>query len=301
MTDSQKKNILDKYLNGPADESMLELSVQELIFLYASVIAKQKEDASNEEWAQKRQYVFSSVLLRLMRSEELYVAYHVMTGYPYIDVRGCAWVFTEKEFSKAAHEHYFKEGVPLTMKTFTGNEAILDEMFELYRIGVKQFIVDNGQPNVTVSLKDILSVSTESEAPSEMNPELMFTVLTSLEVSYASDGKHPALAEADKKIKELIETSHFLVPVQTDRHLADGEVMKITGETPSKIAVVNPLKLEKGFVAAFTDWREFTKLYSKDEWNAVIMDHAALKDAASNADGFIINPSGFMYIVKNEA
>ena len=300
MTDKRKKEIRDKYLKSGNDDSILELSVQELIYLYAEVIKEQKNDSENEEWAARRQYVFSSVIMRFMNSEEIYVAYHVMTNYPYIDVRGCAWVFTEKEFSKAAHEHYVKEGIPLTMKTITGREAVIEQMLELLRIGVEQIIIDNGQPNVTLRLKDVITGSEENGQLTSTNPELMFTILTGLELSYASDGKHPDLKKIDKKTEELIKSARLLVPVQLDRHLEDGESLHITEETPSKIAVVNPLKTEKGLVAAFTDWREFTKLYSKDEWNAVVVDNASLKDIAKNADGFIINPAGFMFVVNNK-
>ena len=300
MTDNRKKEITDKYLKSSNDDSILELSVQELIYLYSAVLAEQKKDPENKEWAERRQYVFSSVIMRFMNSDELYIAYHVMTNYPYIDVRGCAWLFTEKEFSKAAHEHYFKEGVPLTMKTVTGKDAVVEQLLELLRIGVEQIIVDNGQPNVTIRLKDIITGSGENRQLTTTSPELMFTIINALELSYASDGKHPDLPALDKKTEELVKSSRLLVPIKLDRHLEDGESLHITEETPSQIAVVNPLKTEKGFIAAFTDWKEFTKLYSKDEWNAVIMDHTTLKDAASRVDGFIINPAGFMFVVRNE-
>ncbi len=297
MTDERKKEITDRYLHSGSDETLMELSVQEMIFLYSAVLDELKKDEKNEEMLQRRQYVFSSIIIRLVNSDSIYIAYHVMTGYPYIDVKGNAWVFSEKEFSKAAHHHYFELGVPLTMREIT-KENILNEMVELYRLGIETVILDNGQQSVDILRRDILR-EPETGYGDAVHPELMFTILSGAELAYASDGKHPSLPENDKKIKQLIKESNLLVPVKTEHHLEDGQVMHISDATPSQIAIVNPYGGPGGFVAAFTDWREFTKVYSKDEWNAAVMNYEALRDAASHAAGFVINPGGISFSVGN--
>lgn len=290
---------VEKYLKADIDDGIFEFSVQEIISLYASVLEELKKDESSEAMNEKKQTVFKSIVLRLMRSESIFVAYHVMTGYPYIDVKGNAWVFSEKQFSRDAHHHYTEAGIPLTMKEFKGQE-IVEEIFELDRIGAGRIIIDNGQRSVPVMLHDIMTAMDISEPPAAVHPELMLNILSYMELSYASDGKHPALPEGRKEITRLISEAHLLIPAKLEKHLEDGEVLHVTTETTSQLALVNPTGRGKGLLAAFTDWREFTKLYSKDEWNAVVFDYATLQHAASQVDGFMINPSGVMFVIPNE-
>lgn len=300
MTEKRQEKILKQYLNGPIDESILNLSVQEIIFLYEAVLGELKKDSSNEEMAAKKQEVFSYIIIRLMRSGTIYIAYHTLTGYPYIDVRGHAWLFSEKEFSDEARKHYMELGIPVRMKKLVRDD-ILREMYELERIGVETMIIDNGQKNVILYRQDITGVNENLASMNHIHPELMNTILNSAELAYASNGKHPSMPELDKKIQTLITESHLLVPVKLDRHLADGETLEVKTETSSQIALVKIMNSKNGYITAFTDWNEFTRAYSKDEWNAIVMDYPSLKDAASKADGFVINPSGIMFMVGNQA
>ena len=54
MTDNRKKEITDKYLKAGNDDSILKLSVQELIYLYSAVLTEQKKDPESKEWAERR-------------------------------------------------------------------------------------------------------------------------------------------------------------------------------------------------------------------------------------------------------
>lgn len=294
------EKIIEKYLNGKVDDSILEYGVQDIIVLYAEILKSLEKNPDDEAMKERKQSCFKAAIMRFIRCETVYIAYHVITGYPYIDIRGHAWMFSEKDFSDQARHHYMEQGIPLTMKKIEGYEKIADIILELSRVGAQTVIFDNGQRSITVVLEDMMTAAGIEGALAPAHPDLFVNILASMELSYASGGKHPALPEGDKVIRKLIEEAHLLVPVKLERHLEDGETMKITSETSSQLALVNPLKKGKGLIAAFTDWREFEKLYSKDEWNAVIFDYNAIKDAASNVDGFMINPAGFMFTVPNE-
>ena len=86
MTEKRQEKILKQYLNNNIDDSIFDLSVQEIIFLYSKILEELKSNSS-EELLDKKQTVFSDIIIKLMRSGTLYIAYHVITGYPYIDVR----------------------------------------------------------------------------------------------------------------------------------------------------------------------------------------------------------------------
>ncbi len=298
MTEKRQEKILKQYLNNNIDDSIFDLSVQEIIFLYSKILEELKSNSS-EELLDKKQTVFSDIIIKLMRSGTLYIAYHVITGYPYIDVRGHAWIFSEKEYADAAAHHYRLEGIPLRIKKLAGDE-IMKEMFELSRLGIDTFITDNGQLSVIIRREDVLGENDPDNDSVFMCPEFMREVISAGELMYASGGRHPSIPELNQKIKDIVKKSEFLVPVKLEKHLSDGEKIQIDKNTPVTFAIVSPFTPEQQFISVFTDWTEFLKLYSKDEWNAAILGFDAIRDAASNVNGFMIDPSGIMYAVPND-
>ncbi|MSR90997.1 SseB family protein [Inconstantimicrobium porci] len=56
---------------------------------------------------------------------------------------------------------------------------------------------------------------------------------------------------------------------------------------------------EKAFVPLFTDWLEFEKSYSKDEWNGMIININDALSKAKNNEGMVINPFGENLIISN--
>lgn len=298
MTENKQKKILEQYLNNDIDDSIFNLSVQEIIFLYSQILEELKKD-STENLLEKKQTVFSDIIIRLMRSEELYIAYHVVTGYPYIDVRGHAWIFSEKEFADNAAHHYRELGIPLKIKKLAGKE-IMKEMFELSRIGVETLITDNGQRSVILHRKDILGENDPANSDDVfMCPELMHEIIAAGELMYASGGNHPSIPELNQKIKDMVMKSEFLVPVKLDRHIPDGEKIRIDKATQVEFALVSPFRPDQHFISVFTDWTEFQKLYSKDEWNAAFLGFDAIREAAKKSNGFMIDPASIMYAVPN--
>ena len=297
MTEKRQKEILSQYMGNDIDDSIFNLSVQEIIFLYSGILEELKKN-STEELLEKKQTVFSDIIIRLMRSGTLYIAYHVVTGYPYIDVRGHAWIFSEKEYADNAAHHYRELGIPLKIKKLAGDE-IMKEMFELCRIGIESLIVDNGQRSVIIYRKDILGENEPDRQEIFMCPELMHEIIAAGELMYASGGNHPSIPELNQKIKDMVIKSEFLVPVKLDKHIPDGEKIRIDEATPAEFALVSPFRPDQSFISVFTDWTEFQKLYSKDEWNAAFLGFDAIREAAKKANGFIIDPASVMYAVPN--
>ncbi len=300
MTDIQKKELVEKYLDNEINDSILDLTVQEIIYLYSVVLSRLKQSDENDEKIKKdRDMVFKAIIIRIMRSGQLYIAYHIMMGYPYIDVRGNGWIFSEEKFAEQARLHYEMAGIPLEIKKLNGNE-IIRELYELNRIGIEKFIVDNGQYSTVVYRSDLLREEKLPEQPVHQNPQLMYAILTMNELAFATNGSHESIPDMEKDILKIIASSEFLVPVKMDKHLKDGESLSVTDATSMQLAVFNNPQKNLSLIPAFSDWTEFTKAYSKDEWNAVVMKYEMLKDAASSCNGFVINPSGALFVVNEE-
>ena len=299
MTDAHKNELVKQYIDTEINDSILNLTVQEIIYLYSVVLTRLKQSNEEDQKIKKdRDLVFRAIILRIMRSENLYIAYHVVTGYPYIDVRGNSWIFSEQGFAEEAKKHYAMCGIPLDIKILDGND-IIRELFDLNRLGIEKLIVDNGQFSTVVYRSDLLREEELPEQPERQTPQLMFSILTMKELAYASNGRNENIPEMEKEIFKLISSSEFLVPVKIDRHLKDGEAVCVNDTTSMQIAVFNNPQTKESLVPVFSDWTEFIKTYSKDEWNAVVMSYKMLEDAASSCNGFVINPSGATFLVTD--
>lgn len=289
----RKEEIKERFLYNEITDELLEYSVQEIIYLYSLVLEEMKKDTdSDEDMTIRKNKVFQAILFRIMRSEKIYVAVHVITGYPYADVKGNAWVFTEKEFANDAVHHYMRLGIPLMVKELSGTAEIFEGLFDLRRMGIETIAVDNGKLSVVIHRSDILREDELQTTDDYQNPDVMYSLLALNELGYASNGQHKDIPEMEKKLFRQIKAAKFLVPAKMAEHIPDGEVRKITDNVKVRLGMFINEKVNANFVTSFTDWKEFQKMYSKDEWNAVIMTFDELKTASEKCNGFTINPAG---------
>lgn len=297
----RKDEIKERFLYNDITDELLDYSVQEIIFLYSQVIEElKKSDCDTENMERRKNIVFRAILFRIMRSEKIYMAFHVVTGYPYADVKGCSWIFSQKEYAEDAVSHYLKLGIPLTVKEFSGQEEIFDGLFELRRLGIENIAVDNGRLSTIIRRSDILRENEMNLNDEYDNPGIMAALISLSELGYASNGKHESIPEMETALFKLIAGAKLLVPAKTREHVADGGKTEIKDTTKVDIALINNEKTNTKFVPAFTDWKEFIKLYSKDEWNAVLLSYDEIRRACEKLTGFILNPSGFSLPVTHE-
>ena len=89
----------------------------------------------------------------------------------------------------------------------------------------------------------------------------------------AYEGKEEFLEEKEKAVFLKIKEGRFLVPTQTNG---------------DQIAFAKAQQNGRNYLPIFTDWLEFSKAYSKKEWNASIMTIEEAQKVAKQ-DPLVIN------------
>ena len=171
---------------------------------------------------------------------------------------------------------------------------------------MENFILDNGAYSMQIKREEILPPpdwsGLEPINVPVTNPSLRFAVNTYLAearwgVDYAE--REDNLKNKENQMISELRKGKFLIPIKSTDVEKTGKNESIlnNGRTINFALITN--SQEKAFVPLFTDWLEFEKSYSKDEWNGMII---TIKDAfsmAKNNEGMVINPFGENLIISN--
>ncbi|MBP1564239.1 MAG: SseB family protein [Oscillospiraceae bacterium] len=305
MTDSRKEELIRTFIENDNNQYLNELTVQEIIFVYFNINNKWKEtDGSDYELEKKRTEIFQAILIKMTSVETLYVAYNIATRCPHIDEEGSAWIFSEESFASEAKEHYMSRFIALDIKKISKDEYI-EEFCEFVRSGIKTILVDNGHYNTRVHVSDLMITDTSDGVIEQENPGLKFAMTCFFQncfTKFTFEHKQEFLKELEGNMMREIASAKLLVPVRMKNreHVNDGQTVEINTSEPVEIPTLTNEKEKLNFMPAFTDWAEFVKVYSKDEWNAVIMDYTQFVKASANCDGVMINPAGMPLRISEE-
>lgn len=305
MTDERKKELEERYILSDNNGEINQLDIQEIIYLYFLIVQKNKgNDNITKKEKSKKQFIFSSIIIKLITLDEFYVAYSAVTRNPHIDPDGHAWIFSKEEFAKEALEHYMQRMIMITIKKIK-KEDMIQQFVEFYRLGIKTILIDNGHYNTVIQRRDIINEDEIAKNPITDNSELSFYITSFLQNIFTNnsfDGKEKLLGELEANMIKAVSEATFLVPVKMKNRkmLKDNEVTKIDSPEAVQLAVLTAEKDNTNWLPAFTDWIEFIKKYSKDEWNASLMSYTQLMDAAASCDGIVVNPGGAPLEINKE-
>ena len=296
ITDERKNDLIKNYLDTEDYNGILKLELQEILYIYFVISTKVKEDGEKDQnLLNKRNNVLNAVLIKIPQLEKLYIAYSITTDKPFIDNDSQVWIFSDEELAHEAAKHYIDQLITLNIKTIE-HEKFLEEFAELSLLGIPKLLVDNGGFN-TVIMMDNLVVKDDDENIKQ-NPALKFSSVFFFQELYRTgtlkmtEEHNKIMIGLENKMMLALADSQLLVPVKIEgKHVADNEAVELKSTKNAQIPTLKPSDEDTLWMPAFTDWNEMLKMYSKDEWNAVIMGYEDLKSAFAGCDGIIINPS----------
>lgn len=313
ITKNQRDALISKFLlHGEIDTNALQrLEIQEVICLISIVNHYMENEDNAIENLHEKARIFHALLIESIKNADvLYIAYNKATNYPHIDGKGMAWIFSKETFAKSAEDYYLQQYIMLEMKSIQKGENI-SAFADLYRIGIEQILVDNGQYVYTIKQEDILPPPDWSNTPQiqipVMNPKLQFAMIRffqNLNSNSNYQSKKEYLQTLEEAMIEQILDARYLVPMQLkekEPSEADGEGYK----TIKKGAIMQFASLvnnqdNSAWLPVFSDWQELEKIYDKDMWSANIACYHDLLALSNNNAGFVINAGGLSFQINNK-
>ena len=306
MLSSERKNEIGaKYIiEGIASENDMEtLNIQELIFLIdAAKHFKEKEAFVMDDLEHKITFYYEAVLDKVKNAEELFLATNKATNYPHIDDNGNGWIFSKKKYADGAKDYYMQQHIMLDIIKLD-KDNLTAVFADLYRYGIENILIDNGQYFLHIKRGEILPSPNWSNIPDIqipiMNPKLSFAMLQFFQNLYTQNTypeKQQHLHVLEDKMLDEVLTAKYLMPMklqEKEPSEPDKDGMK-TLKGGSLIQVPNLVNHTDNteWLPAFTDWEEFQKMYSKEDWSGNIATYDDLLTFSNKAEGIVINAGG---------
>ena len=306
MLSSERKNEIGaKYIiEGIASKNDLEtLNIQELIFLIdAAKHFKEKEAYVLDDLDHKIAFYYEAVLDKVKNAEELYLAINKATNYPHIDDNGNGWIFSKKKYADAAKDYYLQQFIMLDIITVK-KDNLTAAFADLYRYGIEHLLIDNGQYFLHIKREEILPPPDWGNIPDiqipVMNPKLSFAMLQFFQNLYTQNNypeKQQNMQMLEDKMLDEVLAAKYVMPMrlqEKEPSEPDKDGMKILKEG-SLIQVPNIVNQTDSteWLPAFTDWEEFQKMYSKEDWSGNIATYDDLLTFSNKAEGIVVNAGG---------
>lgn len=275
-------------------EELKELELQQIIFLINTAKdLKSKGELPNVNLDEKIQAFFDAFKHAFINAKELYIAYDDNIDYPFLDAYGRMLVFSKKEFAENAKDYFQQQLITIKIKSLKFRE-ILGEFSQMYRLGIRTALVDNGEYYMEINRNDIIDRpdrnNTAEEDIPEANPELQYTMIRffeKLKSKNSYEDKDNDLVILQENMIEQILNAKYILPIYNNSDGNKVETMEVNSETLVPILID---RNGKEWIPVFTDWTECEKAYSS--YNAVAISYNDLVNTSYIKEGFIINCNG---------
>ncbi len=287
-------------------EHLKPLKIQECIFLLCSLQSMNSQEPV-EHYAEKGNLLFSTIIDKLNDAPSLYITLDETTGLPFI-TGDTVDVYSAKKLAQQAASFYGSQNRHLLVREVSKEDSGLPGHIGLfawlYYLGMERILVDNGAYKIVLNRADLLPPPDEDqlkrmEVP-VTNPSLRFAMADFLgevrwRVSYKE--RQDNIKAKEGRLMEELCRARLLIPVK-------GEALKQGIRILPQDTSLNIPRVEdnegRAFLPLFTDWLDFQRAYSKEEWGAMVipvMDGIAI----AGEDGIVINPLGENLILNAAA
>jgi hypothetical protein len=288
--------------HSPVESAYDEINIQELIFLInrAKYLMMSQKDES--EWLIERMKEFYIRLKeKIKAAEELYIAYDQHTNYPYVDIEGRVWIFSNEQYAAEAEDYYLQQFIMLFIKKISGDE-ITKTFGLLHLLGLPFILVDNGQYYIEVNRDELLPPMDWNDTPENQipvtNPDLQHAMILFFQTMRSRQNtpdKEELLQSLENNLIDETIKARYLIPMQLieQNPSTPDDEGTITLKQGDRIQFAILETNEKfNWLPVFTDWFEFEKMYSKERWSSYIGTYEDILELSTNMTGVLINPQG---------
>ncbi len=301
--------IISNLLKQGIEKRLCELSIQDLIVIQKNARwALEKkiflmDESQSLRFNQMIEKIYSMIIDKLKSADKLYLIMDKVTKMPYLDRNYYINVFSEKEFADEALDYYTQQYRMWEIKEVNKNDIIKTLGQAFYMNGADGVLIDNGQTFIAFKASEIIDApdfsNTHTMDVPVMNPKFLsaLTVLVqekNWRVNYPEKGKYLRAYE-DEMIATFC-TARFLIPVKGMPKFGSEHEVELKEKTTITIPTLSNGKNHA--TPVFTDWNQFNKVYSQDEWGGWIWKAEDLLSAPD--DTIVVNSAEICFIMSKE-
>ncbi|MGL5648258.1 MAG: enhanced serine sensitivity protein SseB C-terminal domain-containing protein [Clostridium sp.] len=304
LKDKLDEILVDKNITK---EELKKFQIQEIIFLmFKAQVCKNEEAFKGVDFKEKIKLYIEIITEKIIESNELYIAYNKVTGYPHTDYEKRAWIFSEKEYGVFAKKHFEETGLILDIKLLN-NDEVIKSFSEFYRLGIEGVVIDNGQYTINLEREKVIPPMdytgfSEKDIPTT-NPKLFYSMMRfKQEIDNKKnnyEGKNKVVSYLEREmIKEILRGKYLIPVIKKEELKVEGRVfVKKNNDIHYGILTDNK---GKEFQPLFTDWIEFKKNYDTSVWEGKKCSYREVISFMSTKKNIVINPFGLKIQIDSE-
>ena len=293
------------------EEELGDLSLQDLLTVIGNAEwcrdnAFEMKEEEAAAYTAKIDEVKAYTAKRLLAADRIWVIYDQVTDMPYFDEEAMIYAFSEEEYAVGALD-YFAQRYRNWRVEVISRENIYNFLGRtFYMDGALGVLLDNGQNYIRFAADSLVEapdwtgvaeISIPLHNPDYMRALILFQQERGWRADYESKGEKLAAMET-----EMIRTfaqARFLIPVKgMDQAVKTGENQAtIQKDTEIQIPTLTADNGRRG-LPVFTDWTQFEKVYSKNEWGGWIWEANSLSHV--DAEDVIINLNTVSFVASRE-
>ncbi len=301
--------IIPRLLKNGIETKLCELTIQDLIVIQKNARwALEKKIFHMDEFQESKfhkmiEQIYSMIINKIKNLDVLYVIYDRTTKMPYLDRDYYINVFSEKNFADEALD-YFSQQLKLWEIKEISKEAILKTLGQaFYMNGAKGILIDNGQTFIGFKASEVLEAPDFSNThPMDIpitNPKYLSALIALVqEKNWRNDypEKRKWLRFYEDEMIISFCNAKFLVPVKGMPKV--GSEHEVTVKEKTTITIPSLSNGENHATPVFTDWNQFNKVYSQDEWDGWIWKAEDLLSAPD--DTIVVNVAEISFVMSKK-
>ena len=250
---------------------------------------------------------YNEIVSAVQTCNKLWTAYSPVTKCHYTEYirnQPTAFIFSEKSYCEAFKEHIAK-GNAVIETELCKTDSRVQFFSDLYRCGIENVMLDNGQKFLIMSLFDIIDQPDFSALPENERPVLNRELMLSANIFFESLAMGNVTENAKNNLLSGLYNGKYLMPIIVDRDtkldgLEESTLKAIHSQSGTAVTIAAIKTDNDVIIPVFTDWTEFSRFDKDKQCPGNVIDFRDIAYLCGQGEKVSINPFGFnMVIDKN--
>ncbi len=244
--------------------------------------------------------IMLSIIGEMQKGERLWGAYSPVTKNHYLEYHDgipTAFLFSELSFCDAFKEYLETKKIKIAPLECAASERVA--MFsDLYRNGIEQIILDNGQTFVVIKLVDIISRPDFSSIPEDDRPLLNPELMKAANSYYQTIGTDEMNQKTQLSFMRELYEAKYLLPIVFDKEAPKGMELRQLNAGGASFDIAVLKKADGGcYIPVFTDWVELGKADRDRICTGNVVTFNDIEVFCNYGELISINPLGFNMVL----
>ncbi len=277
------EKISTKMMTSPVEKDLEKISVQELIAVIQKAVEIKNNVSVEQSFINQFEFCQKYLVEKVSKLEKFYYFVDKITNCPYLSDDDDLYCFSQKEIAEYAQDYFLQHLRNWEIKSVETDEIVnfLSDCYNCF--GAKSFIIDNGANYIRLEIEKF---GVQEDKENFYNAKYFNTLLKlDEEIYWRAMYPEKVLVSRQKENNMIIafNKANLIVPYKKDTQ-------------EYELFTKNEKSAEESHIPVFTDMKEFSKTYKKEDYELKTFNSKELKEIAKFP--LVVNPGTICFGVS---